>query len=315
VDIVLPLLAVDLERYQRLQRPTFERFYADLGTTWIIVRPEDLRVIEEATSSLAGVRILEEGELVPELPTSAWMKRVIPSGWRRQMLIKLAAVAQVVDSPFALVLDADIVAVRPFSDADLLEDGRALRPKEWTGRHVQWIRQASVVLRMDALEWSASLTPSVLSRDAVRLLAQYAAMSVRPSRLRLRIATAIPGLRRRLTGWRGRLLGAFPWTEYHLYDTFLAGTGQFERFHVSPAGKKLYDNCVWHKDSFDLWIPGATTQATYFFSVVQSKKGIPVAAIEEKLRNAGLLTAASDAPVELPELAMPELGEQRNGPG
>ena len=50
MDIVLPLLASDLPRYVRLQRPTFERFYSDLDVTWIYSRPEDVAEVRDATS-------------------------------------------------------------------------------------------------------------------------------------------------------------------------------------------------------------------------------------------------------------------------
>lgn len=289
MDIVLPLLGRDLQLYLRLQRPTMEQFYANLGTTWVITRAKDLPAVEAGTSSLAGVRVMDEHDVVPELPTTAWLRLLIPEGgWYRQQLVKLAAVAQV-ETPFALVLDADVLAVRPVSDADLLEGGRALRPTGPVESHPRWVKLAATVLNMDPLDWSASVTPSVLSREAVHLLAEYSAESIRPRRLRVRIASGVPGLRRHLTSWRGRLLGAFPWTEYQLYDTFLVGIEEFNRFHITKHGIRLYDNCVWHDDPFDLWVPGAATDVTYFFSVVQGNKGIPVEAIEEKLRAAGLL--------------------------
>ena len=292
LDIVLPLLEVDLLRYLRLQRPTFERLYADLRRTWIITRPSDLVRIRRATSRLPGVTVVDERELVPEASARARMMLLIPwqRGWHIQQLIKLAAVARS-DTEFALVLDADVVAVRPVTDADLIVGDRALRPKEPFDTHPGWVAQAAAVLGMEPTDYSASVTPSILSRDAVQLLAEYAARFVRP-RGRARVAAVTPGLSRLLKSWRGRLISALPWTEFQLYDTFLVGTGNFQRFHWSSGmdPPRLYGPCVWHADQFANWFPDPTVGVgTHFFAVVQGNLGIPVEAVEERLREGGVL--------------------------
>jgi hypothetical protein len=293
VDIVLPLLAADVDRYLRLQRPTFERFYGDLGTTWIYARPEEVDTVTSATAGLAGVHVLSDLELVPELALMRATRGDVTRGWYQQQVIKLAALAGL-DAPFALVLDADVIAVRDVGDDDLLRDGRAIRAREPVAEHPGWVRQSADALGVAPLDYSAKVQPSVLAPAAVRLLAGYAERSVRARKSIARAASMTPGLRRRLTTWRGRLIAALPWTENQLYDTFLVRTGQFEQFHVVVDDPVLYDNCVWHRGQFEAWAPGPVADGpTFYFSVVQAALKIPVGDISARLRGAGVLGATS----------------------
>jgi hypothetical protein len=280
MEIVLPLAAVDLDRYLRLQRPSFERHYADLDRTSIITGPGDVDVVRAATAELAGVVVVDERSIVPE----AFLLRPRLEGgrnWYLQQLIKLSAV-HAAATEFALVLDADVIAVRGVSDADLVRDGRALRPRNPRDTHPDWVEQAATALRVEALDYSASVTPSVLSREAVQRLALHAT-TLRSDRPKVRAASAVPGLRRRLTSWRGRLIGRLPWTEYQLYDTFLQRCDHFDEFHVVDPDVTLYGNCVWDREAFAAWRP-SRPDSPFFFSVLQGALGIPIAAIEAKLR-------------------------------
>jgi hypothetical protein len=287
VDIVLPLLASDVERYRRLQRPTFERFYRDLGVTWIYARPEEIEAVTSATDDVPNVHVVSDLELVPELKLMRAVRRDVTRGWYQQQVIKLAALAAL-DGPFALVLDADVIAVRDVRDADMVTDGRAIRGREPVAQHPTWVAQSGTALGMAPLDYSAKVQPSVLAPDAVRLLADYARGSVRPRKRVVRLASVAPAMRT----WRGRLISALPWTENQLYDTFLVRSGQFERFHEYRDDRLLYDNCVWARRQFDEWEPGPRPDLpTFYFSVVQNVLPIPIEAIEQKLRLAGVLAA------------------------
>jgi hypothetical protein len=289
VDIVLPLLARDAERYLQLQRPTFERFYADLGTTWIVTPARDVDTLRDRVQHLSGVQLLDEDQLVPELPLVRRLGRGGQSiSWYLQQLIKLAAVEQAT-STFCLVLDADVVAVRPVSDADLVPDHRALRQRDPLSLHPDWVRNAGQALGVEPLDFTSAVTPSVLARDAVKLLADHADRELRPRKLHYRVLSEVPILRRRMTTWRARLLGVLPWTEYQLYDTFLIRTGNFDRFHRFSDDVVLYDNSVWEADEFEQWSPRDQHDRTYFFSVVQGWLDIPVSTVAQRLRDAGVL--------------------------
>ena len=123
--------------------------------------------------------MLSDLELVPELKLARAVRRDVTRSWYQQQLIKLAAVAQV-ETPFALVMDADVVAVRDVSDADLVVDGLAIHNREPLGTHTAWVNWAGAALRMEPLDYCASPTPAILARDAVLDLAAYAERSVRP---------------------------------------------------------------------------------------------------------------------------------------
>jgi len=292
VRIVLTLVEYDLARYARLQRPTFERFYADLDATTIVTRSRDVSLMRSALRAFPRVEVLDEREVVPERVLQ-WDPRPQrrdrksePTSWFFQQLVKLAAVAAL-DDKFVLVLDGDVIAVAPVSDADLVIDGRGLRPIEPV-QYPAWVNWAAETLGLPPLTYQAAVTPAVMSPDAVRSLAAFTETHVSVQGPRLRAAARVPGLRRLATSWRGRLLG-HKWTEYQLYDTFLVGTGQFESFHLSAPGMLLSANEVHSRDDFAVWSPQASSTGKHFFSVVQSRAEIPVEDVEARLRSAALL--------------------------
>jgi hypothetical protein len=159
VDVVLPLLAADLERYLRLQRPTFERWYADLDRTTIVTRPGDLAAVVAATRHLDGVDVVDERALVPELDLVRRLPGSSARGWYLQQIIKLAAVHEA-STDFVLVVDGDVFATRPVTDADIVPHGRALRTKEPRERHPTWVENAGTALGLAPLDHIADQLPA-----------------------------------------------------------------------------------------------------------------------------------------------------------
>jgi hypothetical protein len=289
MEIVIPLLLEDLDRYLRAQRPTFETCYRDLATTTIVTRPGDVAEVRSQTSELDGVIVMDETELVPELRVLRRVRKPKAGrDWHAQQLVKLAAVAHA-RTEHVLVLDADVIAARPVGDSDLITDERALRPREPTSRHSNWVQWAGDALGVEPLHYAASVTPSVLSRSAVRLLADHLEQHIAPKRRAVRAVMSVPVLGRSFRSWRGRLLGLQPWTEYQLYDTFLVRTGRFDDFHFDDPNRAIYGNSVWYEGEFERWRPDAAGQSDYYFSVIQSYLGVPIDDIVEKLCSAGLI--------------------------
>jgi hypothetical protein len=289
MDIVVPILASDLDRYLVLQRPTFQRYYRDLDTTFLVTRPDHLAEVRARTRHLPGVEVRNEQEIAPELRWLRIVRRRPGRDWHVQQLVKLASVAAA-RSDFVLVLDADVIAVRDVSDDDLVRDGRALRPKEREEEdHPTWIEMAGTALGVEPLDYSASVTPSVLARAAVLELAEYVRRNVRPRRPSLRLIAGAPIPGNPLRTWRGRLLSVNPWTEYQVYDTYLVRAGSFDRFHVYSDDPVLYGNSLWVKGQFDDWDPRPLADGPrYFFTVAQGYLGIPVDALAARLHDAGI---------------------------
>ena len=65
MEIVLPLLASDLDRYLRLQRPTFERHYVDLAATRNISRAGRHLAVSNAGGRTVSVYRRAEGTQPP----------------------------------------------------------------------------------------------------------------------------------------------------------------------------------------------------------------------------------------------------------
>jgi hypothetical protein len=285
---VLPLVVADLDRYALVLRPSLERFYRDLDLTWIITRGTDLGPIKNRVGT-ADVRITDERELVPEKvlrwdprPARVRRRRDEPTDWYFQQLLKLAAVAEV-DDDFALTLDADVFAVREVRDENLIHQGRAIRPRESSIKYPDWVADAANTLGVAPIDYQGAVTPSVLSRDVVRLLARFAEEHVSLEGPRLRAFANLPWARVYATSWRGRLLG-HKWTEYQLYDTFTEDQVLFDRYHFLSADPVLLGNEVHFPGEFAEWSPLPSSQGPlHYFSLVQSRSGIRAQAVARRI--------------------------------
>jgi hypothetical protein len=292
VRIVLPLAELDVDRYLRLQRPTFERCYTDLSSTLLVTRSGQFATIKAQVAHVAHVDVVDEREFVPE-QRLRWdprpnrgARRHEPTNWFFQQLVKLAVIATL-DDDFVLVVDGDVLAEFPVRDSDLAHDGRALRPREAIV-YPAWLRWSAQTLGVAEIDYQAAVSPSVVSPAAVRELAAFVEEHVTVNGPRLRSVQWVPGLRGLATSWRGRLLG-HKWTEYQLYDTFLVTVGRFDTYHFDD-GRVLSGNEVHSPADFDRWVPAdRAVQPPHFFSVVQSRADIPVDSVEARLRAASLV--------------------------
>jgi hypothetical protein len=292
-DAAVPLVHRDLARFQILRR-SLDAHWGELGTCWVITPDAQRR---EIARSIRGNRyqVIPETNVVPELAAST------DRGWHKQQLVKLA-MADVVATDQYLLLDADVICVRPLRREDLMQQGKARCYRYQNANHARWYRWAQRVLRLRRSGWVHGVTPAVLDRRAVRRLASY--LTTQPPRLfdqfqrtarrflrTWRAAGRAPQSGRppmtlystdHSTSWRQQLLDLLPWTEYSLYFTFLEATGQFDRYHVH-TDHSLYANCVWSGKSFDHWQPQLFNSDCAPFSIVQSIAGIPPEAVWERV--------------------------------
>jgi hypothetical protein len=284
LDAVLPIVAADCERARSILLPSLERCYADLGTLWVICPAGDAPAVRAALRA-PRLEVIDEEALVPELAAQRRLGFPRVSGWFKQQVLKLAA-AELVRSEFFLTLDADVFAVSPWCDRDVLRGGRALRQRDKLEYYPEWLAWAARVLQCPPLDYQPGLTPVILSREVLKLLAAWVERHVTPGSKRWRVArlAGVLGARWRLTSWRGRLLASLPWTEYALYDTFLEREGLFDRFHFLPDDTLLLGNGVWRAEAFDTWRP-RTRDAEgrrLLFNLVQSRANIEPARVEAR---------------------------------
>jgi Family of unknown function (DUF6492) len=285
LDAVLPLTLADLPRFHILAR-SIEANFDDLARCCVIVPDHQQDAMRIAMPHQRFV-VVPETQIVPELAGSK------AKGWYKQQLIKLA-MADHVTSDYYLLFDADVICARPIRRHDLFRNGKALCHRYRNDNHANWYRWAERVLELPRSGWVHGVTPTILSREAVReLTAHLNRQEPRPLKFWQKLWSRLPEWAGGPRAWRndhedeGRwrrvLLDSLPWTEYALYFTFLEATGRFERYHTS-ALRSLCSDCIWRHDKFAEWDP--TLPRPYRqppFIVVQSIAKIPPEQILERI--------------------------------
>lgn len=280
MDAILPLRTSggysghDLQRARMLVR-SMERFWTGKRplVLWIIASDTSAGQIEKSLhSKRIQIRIARETEVLPRL-----VDYQAAPGWYKQQVLKLAAHA-IVNSPFYLVLDADLICVQPFSDEQLVVGGKALTDWEPKSIHADWWRGSGTVLgQTDGIEtFGLSVTPEVLSTHVCDKLLKHVA-------------------RLHQMDWCDVLLQNPIWTEYTLYCLFATREGYIDQFHHSrewmEGNRKAIRSPqnVWHKADFETWQPenAFSPDSIGIFMVCQSNTEIHPRKIWRKLH--GLL--------------------------
>ena len=293
MDAVLPLRRHDLER-SKVLLCSLDRFFAGLGRVFVVVPDADHNLVERElrpTSPRVQKRVVAETEIVPELGT---YRRV--GGWYKQQLIKLA-ISEHIASDFYLTLDADVVATRPVSPADLVRDGRALMHVLEEDLHPLWYTRTATLLDRPMRRTGVvhNVTPAVLAREGVMELARHFDARWRSRhyarggrQVRQRWARLCYASRSEFAAWRLFLVSALPWTEYALYYSFLEAYDRFSAYHIEhPVCLYDIERSVWHPTHvpFETWSPEALFRGRGppFFAVFQSTTGVAVNDLREKL--------------------------------
>lgn len=250
---------------------------ADVLKTILVVTPpdevDDARLLLAPWSDL-GVIVENEEALIPGLRRYSGVH-----GWRKQQVIKLAAV-RALDTPYVLTFDPDVICVKPMRFDDLIVGGRAVLDTIIRTGRPQWWRASGRLLgvppNLDRL--GISVTPLLLvaevARDMLRFLEKRWARPWLDVLLRDHLGwwrSYWPPSRRRQT-----------WSEYSLYFLYAESRGLVDRIHInsltSGAPHKLISsNSVWRNTPFETWDPGLCFSADDpgLFCVVQSNKQIP----------------------------------------
>jgi hypothetical protein len=287
LDAVLPLRAMDLDRFELLDR-SLARFVSGLETLWLVVPRGDVEQIQRFVATRARhARIRVESELtwIPEL---AAFPRL--GGWYRQQLCKLEAANQVTTDCY-LTLDADLIATRALDLKTLVVDGRAPCSVDHRDLHPRWYGGVARILDAPLARSGIAhnVTPTILNRRGVQSLHAYLDQRWRSRQyargfcgLKQRAARLIARTKglRDAAGWRVTLIASAPWAEYALYFSFLEIRGTFAEYHreVSQALYTVGDS-VWFDRDFERWDPARVfaSDAPHYFVVVQSTAGIDAA--------------------------------------
>lgn len=193
--------------------------------------------------------------------------------WQRQQIIKLNAAA-ITTTPFVLVLDPDVLAVKGLSRDVLLPDGRAILEPEPRDVHRQsWVDSAALLSVDPELDRPGMhVTPAVLANGILtQVQKRLEAVGGRP--------------------WMEVLLTSYcEWTEYTLYLLAAEALGLVERYHVwagepvdhlhgEPVGHlqvapeiSIWDARDTSRDAVDRLF---RTEDPGLFAVVQSNAGLP----------------------------------------
>ena len=162
IDAVLPLTVQDVDRAWILLR-SLERFGDALGRLWIVTPRKELKVIRSKCRCALDIEFFGDDELVPVWAKAQSVSRGCPPaskliygrgirGWYVQQLVKLA-IADRVDTPFFLALDADMFLTRPLYHDDLVQSGKGLWQRGKTTGLVKWNRWAAKVLDLPESPW------------------------------------------------------------------------------------------------------------------------------------------------------------------
>ena len=237
LSVVMPVMAQthrrhsEFDRVRQLLFPSFARFVDPdcIETFWVVVRPDERDSVQRLLvpwKDAFRIRLVSDDEVAP---------RAAPvTGWVKQQILKLG-MARRVETERYLVLDSDVLAVRPIGWKDLCPNGRALLSWEPLATHESWWRASSAILGID-LAWGPDegvmgVTPEILSTRVVRRLLERIESHGR----------RWPWSRR---AWERILLARPGWTEYSLYWSLLCDEFDAADHYTFDSGQ-IYGSCIW----------------------------------------------------------------------
>lgn len=322
LTVLLPVVPDHLELgYLRNQLRTFHNLF-DLASIkrWLVVTPHDhVQGLQrffsyEIHKDLPGIQrdlfeVVEDGQCASELlPHAHYGDSTTWPGWTRQQVVKLAC-ATLINTPFYLVLDADVFMARQAHVLDLFVTERCNSQasricdhqsnigyrckndcypmkgevEDW---HMRWWRNSAETLQLNVTfdwEYAIGVTPQILSTDISLQLGQYIQN------------------RFQVDSWVAYLLDVFAaknkrnlqvkhethdpaWTEYSLYFLFAQHAQVFEKYHANAA--VLQWNAIWTWEQYEQWDPCRDTFGFDYgyFSLVQSNLKVPAETLWQKLQ-------------------------------
>lgn len=323
LSILLPVVPKHLELgYMKNQLRTFDKYFdlASLGA-WVVVTPhEHLHSMQrffryELHRDLPGIRsdlfrVVEDGQCASELlPDSLYKDLALWPGWTRQQVVKLAC-AKLMQTPFYLVLDADVFVARHTHVLDLLvmqdchselhqlcneEQQVAYRCKndcypmlgEQEDWHMRWWRNSAQTLQLNVSfdwEYAIGVTPQILATDISLELGRYIANRFQVDSWVAYLLDVFADRNHRQWEASHELQHDPAWTEYSLYYVFAQHARVFEMYHASA--QVLQSSAVWTWEQYEQWDPCRDTfnSSSGFLSLVQSNLKVPAETIWNKMQ-------------------------------
>ena len=221
-------------------------------------------------------------------------------GWVKQQLLKLA-VSGLVQTPYYLVLDTDILFATRFSALQLfrMSECSQIAPVCDTIGHVafhaktdvydlaarsgneqDWRASTAAFLQLELpgdLRFATGSTPQIYATDIAHQLGPWLQQRFGVTRWQSFLLDGLTGVFTEGNQWR------MPWTEHNLYWLFAHHVGAWGLFHTH--GHLLQDKCVWSEADFDGWQPclHLSDKRRGYFCTVASHLGISAAKVWKKL--------------------------------
>lgn len=323
LSVLLPVVPKHLELgYMKNQLRTFDKYFdlASLGA-WVVVTPhEHLLSMQhffrhQLHKDVPGInphlfKVVEDGQCASELlPDSPYQDLTLWPGWTRQQVVKLAC-ANLMQTPFYLVLDADVFMARHASVLDLLvtqdcraelhhvcneEQQVAYRCKndcypmlgEQEDWHMRWWRNSAQTLQLNVTfdwEYAIGVTPQILATDISLQLGKYIVNRFHVDSWVAYLLDVFADRNHRQWEASHELQHDPAWTEYSLYYLFAQHAGVFEMYHASAP--VLQASAVWTWEQYEQWDPCRDTfnSSSGVLSLVQSNLKVPAETIWNKMQ-------------------------------
>ena len=188
-----------------------------------------------------------------------------------QMAVKLLA-AKIVQTKYYLVLDSDLILLRPLIVSELVVHGsHAIYHHESRSVHTDWWTQSEKFLNLtENVDYNSRLVKEQQGFGVTPALLHTFGASLVLSDINNRNNSAEAE-----THWLTCFGKDCVWSEYTLYRLVLDKYDLFHRFHIRDDSLPLYCNCIWEASDlpFDA---SAALSSNCLFSVVQSTSNIDV---------------------------------------
>jgi hypothetical protein len=278
ITLLLPIrvnrsqVVSDLERFLALGLPSLNRHLQPelVAELVVITPPEDIDAVRRALAGQASfpVRVVDEALLCPALSRER--------GWYKQQILKLAS-SELVQTPWYLTLDADVLCVRPLDLGFLFPDGRAIWQRERADVHAEWWAGSAEILRPKARvapdQNVFGVTPALMHTASTRDLVR-------------RLGSLFPD-----ESWPVALskLKSLDWTEYSLYWLHVLDSGRVADLYSDSDFCLYHSNSVWFLDQVSELDAAALDavfdpKARHAFFVFQSRVPLPLGKIASLLR-------------------------------